>query len=158
VIFVGIDDTDNREGGGTGRVARGIAAELRQRWPVLGVTRHQFLVDPRIPYTSNNSSNVIHLSVDRPMDVEQLAHEVTPLLLERCLPGSDPGLCIGGSELAGHPFGPAAQQEVLTQEGAFHVGAHLGVYLRPLGGTGDGLIGALAGAILAATVTDGRFV
>jgi len=160
VIYIGMDDTDNREGGGTGRVARGIAALLRESWPVAGVSRHQLLVDPRVPYTSNNSCNVIHLAPQRPEQVDRtaLALQVQPLLLERCLPGSDPGLCVGGSELAGHPFGLEAQQELVTQAEALTLAAGLGVFLRPLGGTGDGVIGALAGVILAASGNDGRFV
>jgi hypothetical protein len=157
MIFIGIDDTDNAESGGTGRVARGIAACLRERFPVLGVSRHQFLVDPRVPYTSNNSGNVIHLPTDS-ADLNQLAAWVSELLLERCLPGSDPGLCVARGDCAGHPWGAAVQTELVHQEQAFAVAAELKAILRPLGGTGDGVIGALAGAILAAGGNDGRFV
>jgi len=160
MIFVAIDDTDNHEGGGTGRVARAIAAILREKWPVLGVSRHQLLVDPRVPYTSNNSCNVIHLAPTNPACVDRaaLGRLVEPLLIERCLPGSDPGLCVGGRELAGNPFGVAVQTEVVSQAGAVAAAGAAGVFLRPLGGTGDGIIGALAGAILAAGGNDGRFV
>ena len=160
MIYIGIDDTDNREGGGTGRVARAIADVLRHDWPVVGVSRHQLLVDPRVPYTSNNSCNVIHLAPEAPERVDRLALalHVQPLLLDRCLPGSDPGLCVGGSELAGHPFGTEVQQEVVTQSRALSLAESLGVFLRPLGGTGDGVVGALAGVILAASGNDGRFV
>jgi hypothetical protein len=157
MIFVGIDDTDNAESGGTGRVARGIAACLREQFPVLGVSRHQFLVDPRVPYTSNNSGNVIHLLTDT-ADLDELASWVSELLLERCLPGSDPGLCVARDGCAGHPWGAAVQTELVSQPQAFAVAVELGVILRPLGGTGDGVIGALAGAILAAGGNDGRFV
>jgi hypothetical protein len=157
MIFIGIDDTDNAESGGTGRVARGIAACLRDQFPVLGVSRHQFLVDPRVPYTSNNSGNVIHLLTDQ-ADLDQLAVWVSELLVERCLPGSDPGLCVAQDDCAGHPWGKAVQTDLVSQAEAFAVVAELGVILRPLGGTGDGVIGALAGAILAAGGNDGRFV
>jgi hypothetical protein len=157
MIFIGIDDTDNAESGGTGRVARGIAARLREQFPVLGVSRHQFLVDDRVPYTSNNSGNVLHLLTDT-ADLDQLASWVSELLVECCLPGSDPGLCIASSSCAGHPFGAAVQTRLVSQVEAFAVSDELGVLLRPLGGTGDGVIGALAGTILAAGGHDGRFV
>jgi hypothetical protein len=63
-VFIGLDDTDNLESRGTGWLARDIAAELSADYPVVGVTRHQLLVDPRVPYTSHNSSAAITLDVD----------------------------------------------------------------------------------------------
>ncbi|NCO33429.1 MAG: ABC transporter substrate-binding protein, partial [Armatimonadetes bacterium] len=36
-LYIGIDDTDNKVMGGTGRLAREIAAELRQEYEVRGV-------------------------------------------------------------------------------------------------------------------------
>ncbi|MHC4369889.1 MAG: hypothetical protein ACYSW8_19940, partial [Planctomycetota bacterium] len=56
IFLIGIDDTDNETSPGTGRLARQLLAEcaLRSLDP-LGVTRHQFLVDPAIRYTSHNS-------------------------------------------------------------------------------------------------------
>jgi hypothetical protein len=157
MIFIGIDDTDNKESGGTGRVAREIAAALRERFPVLGVSRHQLLVDDRVPYTSNNSCNVIHLLTDD-ADRNALAAWVSELLLERCLVGSDPGLCLADSSAAGHPFGKAVQTRLTTQAEALTVAREVRAILHPLGGTGDGIIGALAGVILAAGGNDGRFV
>ncbi|MGH2717450.1 MAG: hypothetical protein ACRDJU_02570, partial [Actinomycetota bacterium] len=57
-LLIAIDDTDNRDSRGTGAGSRALLealldAELGQ--PV-GITRHQLLVDPAIPYTSHNSS------------------------------------------------------------------------------------------------------
>jgi hypothetical protein len=157
VIFVGIDDTDNVEGGGTGRVAREIAAILASRYSTAGVSRHQLLVDPRVPYTRNNSCNVIHLAAD-PEDAPAVFAAVRPLLAERCLPGSDPGLCVAGSRAAGHPFGSAAQTRLVTREDARRGARETGALLEGLGGTEDGVIGALSGVILAAGGNDGRFV
>jgi hypothetical protein len=158
VIFVGIDDTDNAERGGTGRVARGLAALLREDgFAVLGVSRHQFLVDSRVPYTSNNSGNVIHLLADH-ADLQHLADRLAAPLLAACLEGSDPGLCVAGHRGAGHPFGAAPQSRLVSQAEAFRAAADCGAVLRPLGGTGDGVIGAMAGVILAAGGNDGRFV
>jgi len=54
--LIGIDDTDNDSSPGTGQIARRLMGEcLARAWRHAGVTRHQFLVDPRIPYTSHNS-------------------------------------------------------------------------------------------------------
>ena len=61
MIYIGIDDTDNKTSRGTGHLARLIAADLAQDYRLLGVTRHQLLVDPRIPYPAKNSSAAIAL-------------------------------------------------------------------------------------------------
>lgn len=57
-LLIGIDDTDNLESRGTGYRVRQLANWLSEKNLVvpLGITRHQLLVDPRIPYTSHNSS------------------------------------------------------------------------------------------------------
>jgi hypothetical protein len=49
VIYIGLDDTDTLESRGTGRLARQIAGEMHQALAVQGITRHQLLVDPRVP-------------------------------------------------------------------------------------------------------------
>jgi hypothetical protein len=158
MIYIGIDDTDNAEGGGTGRVARGLAADLADVGAVTGVTRHQLLVDDRVPYTRNNSCNVIHLQASA-LTLDALAERLAAALVERCLPGSDPGLCVTSAEpLARLEFGRQAQTLLVTQTAALALAEKRGIWLRPLGGTGDGVIGALAGVILAATGEDGRFV
>jgi hypothetical protein len=157
VIFIAIDDTDNATSGGTGRVARELAALLRARYSVLGVSRHQLLVDPRVPYTSNNSCNVIHLQAEPP-DLEALASELRGPLRERCLEGSDPGLCVARSNAAQASLGAAAQQRLVTQAEAFAAAAEVGAVLWAVGGTGDGVIGAMSGVVLAAGGNDGRFV
>ncbi|KPK74876.1 MAG: hypothetical protein AMJ79_12975, partial [Phycisphaerae bacterium SM23_30] len=55
-ILIGIDDTDNAASRGTGFLARQLFRQCQNRQlRPLGVTRHQFLIDPRIPYTSHNS-------------------------------------------------------------------------------------------------------
>lgn len=57
-LLVGIDDTDNAYTPGTGRRARALLRELAAAGlgAPAGATRHQLLVDDRIPYTSHNSS------------------------------------------------------------------------------------------------------
>jgi len=157
-LVVAIDDTDNPEQGGTGRVAREIAQRLRARFPIWGVTRHQFAVLPGIPYTRNNSGNAIHVLAEAP-DLGALTDEIGGWLRELCLPGSDPGLCIARpGALVGNGFGAAAQTRVLTKDEARAVAQTAGVILRNPCATDDGIIGALAGACLACGGNDGRFV
>ena len=159
MIYIGLDDTDNQTSRGTGRLARAIAATLAKQYAVYGITRHQFLVDPRVPYTSHNSSATIHLLANGNVDLSALADEVQAVMLADFQPGSDPGLCIAQTttpEMA--QFGRRAQVEVVNQAEARAVAERANCILRGLGGTQDGVIGALAGVGLAATGEDGRFI
>jgi tRNA(Ile2) C34 agmatinyltransferase TiaS len=159
VIYIGLDDTDNKTSRGTGRLARAIAASLAQRHRVWGVTRHQLLVDPRVPYTSHNSSAAIHLLEDGDVDLSALADEIQAIVLADFQEGSDPGLCIARTvtpEMT--DFGRRAKTDIVQQSEARDIARQCGCVLRGLGGTQDGVIGALAGVGLAATGEDGRFI
>src|SRR6266496_1246484 len=94
MIYIGMDDTDNKTSRGTGRLARAIAALLAQHHTVFGITRHQLLDDPRVPYTSHNSSATIHLQEDGITDLSELADTVQAHMLADWQDGSDPGLCV----------------------------------------------------------------
>jgi tRNA(Ile2) C34 agmatinyltransferase TiaS len=159
LIYVGMDDTDNKTSRGTGRLARAVAAMLSEKFQVWGVTRHQLLVDPRIPYTSHNSSNVVHLLFDGDADLPAIADAVQAVMLADFQQGSDPGLCVArmvAPEIVA--FGHRAKTEVVRQSEAREIAGRAGCVLRGLGGTEDGVIGALAGVGLSATGEDGRFV
>jgi tRNA(Ile2) C34 agmatinyltransferase TiaS len=159
ITYIGLDDTDNHESRGTGRLARQIAGELAAEFTLLGVTRHQLLVDPRIPYTSHNSSAAIALESPSQPDLEKLFARVRAIMLADFQPGSDPGLCV----VANIPpevtdFGRRAQREVVTRQEAFDLAVSHAILLEGLGGTDDGVIGALAAVGLAACGEDGRYL
>ena len=159
MIYIGLDDTDNKTSRGTGRLARAIAAALSERYNVRGITRHQLLVDPRVPYTSHNSSATLHLQEDGSVDLAALADEVQAIMLADFQDGSDPGLCVARTvEREMTEFGRRAKTEIVLQSEARDVANRCGCILRGLGGTQDGVIGALAGIGLAATGEDGRFI
>jgi len=159
MIFVGLDDTDNAESRGTGQLARMIAADLAATYPLLGVTRHQLLVDPRVPYTRNNSSATIVLDGNGTQDLSALADRVRELMLGDFQPGSDPGLCVAGLVPATVvDFGRRAQQELVSQAEARQLAAAHDIRLLGLAGSQDGVIGALAAVGLAASGEDGRYV
>lgn len=65
-----------------------------------------------------------------------------------------PGRIEASDELIG--FGQRAKQEVLTKQEALDLAGRLGVHLSEHGGTGHGVIGALAGAALRLWGNDGR--
>lgn len=158
MIYVGLDDTDTVNTPGTGRLARLVAAHLAGTFPVAGVTRHQLLLDPRVPYTAKNSSAAILLSADD-VDIHLLQRRVTAIVSNNCAPRSDPGLAVAAAvtEEVVH-FGRRAQRELLNQTMARRLAAAHGVALAGLGGSHDGIIGALAAVGLAAAGDDGRYV
>jgi len=158
MIYIGMDDTDMPDTRGTGHLARAIAGELGTCCDVRGVSRHQLLRDPRVPMTKNNSANVIHI-VATDLPVAELAARVEDAVRREAIPGSDPGTCVltqpSPDALA---FGLQAKTQLVTMAEARKAAAACGAIARSLGGTGGGIIGAVAGTGLAAGGDDGRFV
>lgn len=159
MFFIGLDDTDTLESRGTGHLARHIATVLAADYPVLGVTRHQLLTDPRVPCTKRNSSAVIMLGSSPEIDLLLLLDQVRTLMLADFQPGSDPGLCVASHvPITVTEFGRRTQQELVTQAEARALAAAHAIPLIGLGGTQDGVIGALAAVGLAASGEDGRYI
>jgi len=158
VFFIGLDDTDNLESHGTGHLARLIAEALAEEYPVLGVTRHQLVVDARVPCTKNNSSAAILLDVDGHVDHKPLLRRVRKLMVNEYQPGSDPGLCVAHQVPEDViAFGYRAKRQLVTQEEARLLAEAHHIPLLGLGGDESGVIGALAAVGLAASGEDGRY-
>ncbi|CFX39782.1 Uncharacterized [Syntrophomonas zehnderi OL-4] len=163
-ILVSIDDTDNIDvKWGTGELASMLAEDIKKRgWGKSEpVTRHQLLVHPDVPYTSHNSSMCFAADID-PARLRQLIEYASYFLEKERAPGSDPGLCVVEIDRLIRPgwliaFGYSAKQEVLTKDYAYELAEELNIHLSEHGGTGDGIIGALAGAGLRLSGNDGRF-
>jgi hypothetical protein len=162
MIYIGLDDTDVLESRGTGRLAREIAGTLQADYGLQGVTRHQLLVDPRVPCTKNNSCAAIHLdggAIQTDGALDALFERVKALMLADFYPGSDPGLCIAvDPPQAITDYGRRAQREIVTQAEGRALAAQHGTRLAGLGGDEDGVIGALCAVGLAASGSDGRYV
>ncbi len=161
-FLIGVDDTDNLESRGTGFRARCLGAELAGAGiaRVDGVSRHQLLVHPDIPYTSHNSALCLDAEVaeGRYDDLVEFCRE---FLLRESAEGSDAGLCIASfDDLNGEvqTYGRSAKEVVLDQQQARSVAGQAGVYLEGLTGDHGGIIGALAATGLRSTGKDGRFV
>ncbi|MCU0663061.1 MAG: hypothetical protein MUC50_12135 [Myxococcota bacterium] len=159
--FIGIDDTDAGDSIGTGALARELMQLLVRDLQAQsrGITRHQLLVDPRIPYTSHNSSACLEVSCEhRPEPVAEACRRFVNYLFH---PGADPGLCLAW---AGQPFSEAqefgrlAQREVVDASGAWRIAEKAGFVLEERGGTGLGVIGALCACGLRMGGCDGRFI
>ncbi|MDR2855859.1 MAG: ABC transporter substrate-binding protein [Methanomicrobiales archaeon] len=160
-VYIAIDDTDSPESRGTGRVAREIARVLSEKWSVFGITRHQLYVHPDILYTSHNSCAVIHVNGCGKEAENALFSIAEEIMLSDFIEGSDPGLCVAERSQvtpALIAYGRDAQTQVLDQERARTLAKNGKIRLKGLGGTEDGVIGALAGIALAARGDDGRYI
>ena len=161
MIYVCMDDTDNLESRGTGKLSRTIAEKLSKDYPVYGVTRHQLFKHPDIPYTSHNTCSVIHIENMGTELIDDLFEAVKCEMMDDFIEGSDPGLAVAHESQitpALAAFGNDAKYTILNQEKARNLARNLGIRLEGLGGTEDGVIGAMAGLGLAATKNDGRFL
>jgi tRNA(Ile2) C34 agmatinyltransferase TiaS len=145
MLYIGLDDTDNLESGGTGYLARQIAATLAVDLPLLSVTIHQLLVDPRVPCTKYSSCSAIALDLDSDVVLEALLERVRELMVADFQPGSDPGLCMARAVPAAiAEFGRRVQRELVRQDEARSLAAAHGTPLLGVGGGEDGIIGAWA--------------
>jgi len=161
-VLVAIDDTDNLETRGTGHLAEEIAQDVVSNgWGTRTfVTRHQLFVHPDVPYTSHNSTMCFTAEVDAG-SLARLISSAAASLERESAPGSDPGLCVAVAERLRDvetlvSWGRRAKREVLTQDEARGLAERLGVHLSSHGGTGQGIIGALAGVGLRLQGSDGR--
>jgi len=158
-----IDDTDEKGGPGTGHLLQAICEEIEEKaWgQCSAISRHQLFVDDAIPYTSHNSSLCCEVRLSHP-SVQDIIAFCGAYLEEKSAPGSDPGLCVVPViPDAGLPrlidFGQRAKRTVLTKEEAYRLAGQLEIHLSEHGGTGQGVVGALAGAGLRLSGNDGRF-
>lgn len=161
-VIVSIDDTDNLESKATGQLAQQIAKTVEaESWgKIHGVTRHQLLIHPDIPYTSHNSAMCFAAELGAEYLAELIAY-ASGFLESESAEGSDPGLCVVSLDTlksAGDliSFGRKAKEIVISIEEAYAVAKRLDVHLSEHGGTGQGVIGALAGAGLRLSGNDGR--
>lgn len=160
-LLICIDDTDNLESIGTGQVLENMCREMQD----LGfgeagfVSRHQLLIHEQIAYTSHNSSMCCEFRTGNTAEVLSFTKTY---LEEHAAEGSDPGLCILPVDAkqdysALTAFGLRAQSEVLRKADAYLLAEQFPeLSLSEHGGTGDGVIGALAGVGLRLSGSDGR--
>jgi len=164
-IYLSIDDTDNLGTPGSGHLLHDLAITLEAMGLAVhctGISRHQLFVHPAVPYTSHNSSMCITADTDKDRFAE-IVQFAGRFVEKGSAPGSDPGLCLAAGnreELAGAgiiAFGLKAKREVCTKEEAYALAEQAGVHLSEHGGTGQGVVGALAAIGLRLHGSDGRF-
>jgi tRNA(Ile2) C34 agmatinyltransferase TiaS len=161
MLLIGIDDTDNLESRGTGYRARTLARALHDERLacVVGVTRHQLLVDDAIPYTSHNSSACLAIETNGAPQ-ETIFEFCRRFLQQEAADGSDVGLSLCNKDQAArvHSYGHTCKTQVSTMDAAWNEARAAGIALAGLTGTHQGIIGALAALGLHSDGNDGRYI
>ena len=159
-VIIAVDDTDMPGTRGTGRLARelGAALEAAGKGRLAGVTRHQFHVGPGVPMTSHNSAAA--LALDTSSSLDDLEAFARAFMSREFIEGSDPGLALldGPAPQPVIAFARRAQRELVTRIEAERLADRYALRVRGLGGTRDGVIGAMSAAALRWDGNDGRFV
>ncbi|MGL6298154.1 MAG: ABC transporter substrate-binding protein [Methanobacteriaceae archaeon] len=104
---------------------------------------------------SNNNNNNIKAEL---MKIFELAKKE---MLNDFVEGSDPGIAVADSSQVDPSlilFGKDAKERIVTQGRARALARNLDILLEGLGGSEDGVIGAMAGIGLAFTGNDGRIL
>lgn len=161
--LISIDDTDDlTKEVSTGGIAEMIGRRLIEAGAVMheGISRHQLLLDEQIAYTSHNSSMCIEIESDS-LDIYRIMEIGEEIIKENMSAAADPGIAVCCADDLPSPerliaFGFDAKKKVMTKDEAYTLAAAYDcVLLKELGGTGIGVIGALAGIGLRLSRCDG---
>ena len=161
--YLCVDDTDDlTKKTSTGKIAEHIKKEAESLGSVIdyGITRHQLLLDDAIAYTSHNSSMCFSGSLSEDQ-LSRLWEKAAEIIMAEKAETADPGLCLCRLDQLKFPekllaFGKKAQRSVIKKEEAYDLARSVGgTRLEEFGGTGIGVIGALAGAGLRLSGNDG---
>jgi len=166
-LLIGIDDTDTEASKGTGSLARGLLTSFDEQrvGAALGATRHQLLLDPAIPYTSENATHCLALKASHRLEIVAIAEMVLAYVEAEAAPESSPGIAIVRDASWEDPdvtsrlvaFGQRAKTEVLGVDSAIGLAGELGVHLSGHGASNRGVVGALAAVGLHLSGDDGLF-
>lgn len=170
-VILAVDDTDDvTKLTSTGKIASIIAKRTLDAGGAIryGITRHQLLLRDDIPYTSHNSSMVFDAKVPEAC-AKDLHSWAVGIILDNMASSSNPGLCIAQlpSVMSSEDrafmhmlnlFGRRAKIEFCSIEEALEMASRIPwLTLTSHGGTGAGVVGALAGVGLRLEGNDGRF-
>jgi len=163
-VFVCIDDTDTIDSKGimgTGTIAEMIKSMLEFRFgPCKYITRHQLLIHEDVPYTSHNSCMCLEAEINE-IEYEDAKQACIALLVKEHLLGSDPGFCMARRETISDEeallkYASDTKTIVMTKEAAYDTAKRCHIHLSEHGGTGQGVVGALAGVGLRLSGEDGE--
>ncbi len=154
-ILLCIDDTDDiLKKENTGKIARYIVKNImyNKYGETLEVTKHKLLKEKGINYTYNNESICIEANV-KEEEYMEVINDAKDIIKENMSSDSNPGICVIMMDKVFNKeeiidFGLKAEKEIINKKDASMLALKSGIYLKEVSGSGDGIIGALAGAAL----------
>ncbi len=159
-----IDDTDMPGTPGTGWLLDRICHTIESdgMGTCSPISRHQLFVHEKIPFTSHNSAMCVEITLSPGHTRSELIEFMAATLEKKSEPGADPGLCVTGplspeARQALIRFGRAAKVQIASKDQAYDLARELDIHLSEHGGTGGGVIGAIAGTGLQMSGNDGRY-
>ena len=160
--MVCIDDTDMPGTKGTGWLVEHLCHKMKKKGAKSSaISRHQLYVHKDIPFTSHNSAMCFEMETDRDR-IDGLIAYMAAYLKDNCEKGSDPGLCVASMDqrldsTSLMAFGKNAKKAVSSKKAAYDMAGRTGIHLSEHGGTGQGVVGAVAGVGLRLSGNDGRY-
>ncbi|MGI6205730.1 MAG: hypothetical protein ACOYJI_03740 [Anaerovoracaceae bacterium] len=162
-FLICVDDTDDvTKRTSTGEITEKIGKRLEMEGGRIidGISRHQLLLSEAVRYTSHNSSMCLEMEFEE-IDPERIVEVCEEIIRHEMASTADPGLAVCSLRELADPeplivFGVEAKKEVKRKQEAYQLAERTdGVFLEELGGSGDGVIGALAGIGLRLSRSDG---
>lgn len=150
-LLICIDDTDSKTSEkGTGAIAEELMELIEKNFDGKTdfITRHQLLIHPDIPYTSHNSSMCFgcEVSDNHYYGIIEMCYEH---LKKESAAESDPGIAVADIKKMNADllikYGKECKRKVVSIKSAYEIAKKANVYLNEAGGTGQGVIGAMAG-------------
>jgi len=146
-VIIGVDDTDNRDGGATFALALALLNHLSRIRGILPISHHVVMLNPDIVQkTAGNSSSYIEVAV-LPAVVADLEERVRRFVSDESF-SPDWGIAIRSGFMPSHglwQYGRLVRETVVTRDIAETTAACHGILLAG----GNGVIGALGAVALA---------
>ena len=156
-----IDDTDELGGEiSTGSLAEEIASCISSFAKTSFITRHQLLLDPRINYTSHNSSMCLVAEISSEQR-EKVLNFALDLIASKCAKSAEPGLAATFKDEIVNiacliNFGKSAKEKLISIEQTCEMAKQQNIFLKSIKPKAHGVIGALAGIGLRLSGFDGK--
>ncbi len=160
--LVSVDDTDMPGTKGTGWIVQEMCEQMEGVIAhCSAISRHQLFLHDDVPYTSHNSAMCFEMNLLN-YNLSEVVEEMIHFIKSRAEEGSDPGVCVAKKtdihkNQALLDYGRAAKKQLLSKDIAYSLAEKMDIHLSEHGGTGDGVIGALAAVGLRLSGNDGRY-
>ncbi len=162
-IFVAIDDSRQLDGAKAGETASILTKFIAEKgWGKCAIpSRHRLFSHPDTGCKKHNTARSFSADIaDEYLD--DFIDHACKLIIRNGSLDSNAGLAVAVPELMKNPedlidYAYRAKEEVISKTEALEFGKQPGIYLLELSGSGQGIIGALAGAGLRITGNDGQF-